>query len=240
MYYYGFEYFIYLVPGILLALYAQAKISSAYEKYGSINSKINISGAQAARKILDASGLYDVEIKMIGGRLTDNYNPSNKVLSLSKDVYENTSIASISIAAHEVGHAIQDKIDYKPLRFRESIVPMANLGSNLSFWFIIIGCFFSYFLTQIGVALFFFAVLFQIVTLPVEFDASRRAKLAIEDAGFLDQEEMKGTKEVLSAAALTYVGATLTAIGQFLRLLALTNGGRRRRWITLDKKHSLS
>lgn len=240
MYYYGFEYFIYLVPGILLALYAQAKISSAYEKYGSINSKINISGAQAARKILDASGLYDVEIKMIGGRLTDNYNPSNKVLSLSKDVYENTSIASISIAAHEVGHAIQDKIDYKPLRFRESIVPMANLGSNLSVWFIIIGCFFSYFLTQIGVALFFFAVLFQIVTLPVEFDASRRAKLAIEDAGFLDQEEMKGTKEVLSAAALTYVAATLTAIGQFLRLLALTNGGRRRRWITLDKKHSLS
>lgn len=240
MYYYGFEYFIYLVPGILLALYAQAKISSAYEKYGIINSKINISGAQAARKILDASGLYDVEIKMIGGRLTDNYNPSDKVLSLSKDVYENTSIASISIAAHEVGHAIQDKIDYKPLRFRESIVPMANLGSNLSVWFIIIGCFFSYFLTQIGVALFFFAVLFQIVTLPVEFDASRRAKLAIEDAGFLDQEEMKGTKEVLSAAALTYVGATLTAIGQFLRLLALTNGGRRRRWITLDKKHSLS
>ena len=229
MYYYGFEYFIYLVPGILLALYAQAKISSAYEKYGSINSKINISGAQAARKILDASDLYDVEIKMIGGRLTDNYNPSNKVLSLSKDVYENTSIASISIAAHEVGHAIQDKIDYKPLRFRESIVPMANLGSNLSVLFIIIGCFFSYFLTQIGVALFFFAVLFQIVTLPVEFDASRRAKLAIEDAGFLDQEEMKGTKEVLSAAALTYVGATLTAIGQFLRLLALTNGGRRRR-----------
>ena len=229
MYYYGFEYFIYLVPGVLLALYAQAKISSAYEKYGSINSKINISGAQAARKILDASGLYDVEIKMIGGRLTDNYNPSDKVLSLSKDVYENTSIASISIAAHEVGHAIQDKIDYKPLRFRESIVPMANLGSNLSVWFIIIGCFFSYFLTQIGVALFFFAVLFQIVTLPVEFDASRRAKLAIEDAGFLDQEEMKGTKEVLSAAALTYVGATLTAIGQFLRLLALTNGGRRRR-----------
>lgn len=229
MYYYGFEYFIYLIPGILLALYAQAKISSAYEKYGNINSKINISGAQAARKILDASGLYDVEIKMIGGRLTDNYNPSDKVLSLSKDVYENTSIASISIAAHEVGHAIQDKIDYKPLRFRESIVPMANLGSNLSVWFIIIGCFFSYFLTQIGVALFFFAVLFQIVTLPVEFDASRRAKLAIEDAGFLDQEEMKGTKEVLSAAALTYVGATLTAIGQFLRLIALTNGGRRRR-----------
>lgn len=229
MYYYGFEYFIYLIPGILLAIYAQAKISSAYEKYGNINSKINISGAQAARKILDASGLYDVEIKMIGGRLTDNYNPSDKVLSLSKDVYENTSIASISIAAHEVGHAIQDKIDYKPLRFRESIVPMANLGSNLSVWFIIIGCFFSYFLTQIGVALFFFAVLFQIVTLPVEFDASRRAKLAIEDAGFLDQEEMKGTKEVLSAAALTYVGATLTAIGQFLRLLALTNGGRRRR-----------
>lgn len=229
MYYYGFEYFIYLIPGILLALYAQAKISSAYEKYGNINSKINISGAQAARKILDASGLYDVEIKMIGGRLTDNYNPSDKVLSLSKDVYENTSIASISIAAHEVGHAIQDKIDYKPLRFRESIVPMANLGSNLSVWFIIIGCFFSYFLTQIGVALFFFAVLFQIVTLPVEFDASRRAKLAIEDAGFLDQEEMKGTKEVLSAAALTYVCATLTAIGQFLRLLALTNGGRRRR-----------
>lgn len=229
MYYYGFEYFIYLIPGILLALYAQAKISSSYEKYGNINSKINISGAQAARKILDASGLYDVEIKMIGGRLTDNYNPSDKVLSLSKDVYENTSIASISIAAHEVGHAIQDKIDYKPLRFRESIVPMANLGSNLSVWFIIIGCFFSYFLTQIGVALFFFAVLFQIVTLPVEFDASRRAKLAIEDAGFLDQEEMKGTKEVLSAAALTYVGATLTAIGQFLRLLALTNGGRRRR-----------
>lgn len=229
MYYYGFQYLYYLIPGIILAVYAQAKISAAYNKYSDIYSKRNITGSQAARYILDKSGLNYVSINIIEGKLTDNYDPRTKTLNLSRDVYESTSIASISIAAHEVGHAIQDKLNYIPMRFRETLVPLANLGTTLSMWFIIAGFIFSYVLTKVGIALFFFAVLFQIVTLPVEFDASRRARLEIEELDFLDTDELIGTRKVLGAAALTYVAATLTAIGQFLRLIALIDGGRRRR-----------
>lgn len=222
MYYgfYGFEYLIYILPGMILAIYAQSKISSAYSKYRKISSKSYLTGEEAARRILDRNGLTDVSIRKISGNLTDHYDPRDKTLNLSDDVFRNSSIASISIAAHEVGHALQDAEGYAPLRIRASLVPLANLGTQLSFSIIILGFFFSSFFVQLGVALFFFAVLFQIVTLPVEFNASNRAKKELAD-GILSEDDLKGTNEVLSAAALTYVAATLVAIGQFLRLLSI-------------------
>ena len=221
-YYYGFDYtyFIYILPGLILALYAQAKISSAYEKYSKIASSTNLSGAEVAREILDRNGLNYVKINMVDGKLSDHYDPRDKTLNLSRDVYYKNSIASVSIAAHEVGHAIQDSVEYVPLKVRAALVPLANLGTQLSFFLIILGFFFSVFFTKLGIALFFFAVLFQIVTLPVEFNASNRAKKELAN-GIISEEDLTGTRKVLSAAALTYVASTIVAIGQFLRLLSI-------------------
>lgn len=221
-YYYGFDYtyFIYILPGLILALYAQAKISSAYEKYSKIGSSTNLSGSEVAREILDRNGLNYVKINMVDGKLSDHYDPRDKTLNLSRDVYYKNSIASVSIAAHEVGHAIQDSVEYVPLKVRAALVPLANLGTQLSFFLIILGFFFSVFFTKLGIALFFFAVLFQIVTLPVEFNASNRAKKELAN-GIISEEDLTGTRKVLSAAALTYVASTIVAIGQFLRLLSI-------------------
>lgn len=221
-YYYGFDYtyFIYILPGLILALYAQAKISSAYEKYKKIGSSTNLSGAEVAREILDRNGLNYVKINLVDGKLSDHYDPRDKTLNLSRDVYYKNSIASVSIAAHEVGHAIQDSVEYVPLKVRAALVPLANLGTQLSFFLIILGFFFSVFFTKLGIALFFFAVLFQIVTLPVEFNASNRAKIELAN-GIISDEDLRGTREVLNAAALTYVASTIVAIGQFLRLLSI-------------------
>ncbi|MGI5949681.1 zinc metallopeptidase [Peptoniphilus sp.] len=218
--FYGFDYLIYILPGMILAIYAQSKISSAYSKYKKVASSSYMSGEEAAREILDRHGLYDVQIRRINGELTDHYDPRDKTLNLSDDVYRNRSIASVSIAAHEVGHALQDAEGYTPLRVRASLVPLANLGTQLSFFLIILGFFFSTFFVQLGVALFFFAVLFQIVTLPVEYNASNRARAELAN-GILNDQDLEGTNAVLSAAALTYVAATLVAIGQFLRLLSI-------------------
>ena len=221
-YYYGFDYtyFIYILPGLILAFYAQAKISSAYEKYKKIGSSTNLSGAEVAREILDRNGLNYVKINLVDGNLSDHYDPRDKTLNLSRDVYYKNSIASVSIAAHEVGHAIQDSVEYVPLKVRAALVPLANLGTQLSFFLIILGFFFSVFFTKLGIALFFFAVLLQIVTLPVEFNASNRAKIELAN-GIISDEDLRGTKEVLNAAALTYVASTIVAIGQFLRLLSI-------------------
>lgn len=221
-YYYGFDYtyFIYILPGLILALYAQAKISSAYEKYKKIGSSTNLSGAEVAREILDRNGLNYVKINLVDGNLSDHYDPRDKTLNLSRDVYYKNSIASVSIAAHEVGHAIQDSVEYVPLKVRAALVPLANLGTQLSFFLIILGFFFSVFFTKLGIALFFFAVLFQIVTLPVEFNASNRAKIELAN-GIISDEDLRGTREVLNAAALTYVASTIVAIGQFFRLLSI-------------------
>lgn len=221
-YYYGFDYtyFIYILPGLILAFYAQAKISSAYEKYKKIGSSTNLSGAEVAREILDRNGLNYVKINLVDGNLSDHYDPRDKTLNLSRDVYYKNSIASVSIAAHEVGHAIQDSVEYVPLKVRAALVPLANLGTQLSFFLIILGFFFSVFFTKLGIALFFFAVLFQIVTLPVEFNASNRAKIELAN-GIISDEDLRGTREVLNAAALTYVASTIVAIGQFLRLLSI-------------------
>ena len=221
-YYYGFDYtyFIYILPGLILALYAQAKISSAYEKYKKIGSSTNLSGAEVAREILDRNGLNYVKINLVDGNLSDHYDPRDKTLNLSRDVYYKNSIASVSIAPHEVGNAIQDSVEYVPLKVRAALVPLANLGTQLSFFLIILGFFFSVFFTKLGIALFFFAVLFQIVTLPVEFNASNRAKKELAN-GIISEEDLTGTRKVLSAAALTYVASTIVAIGQFLRLLSI-------------------
>ena len=219
-YTYDYSYLIYILPGLILAMYAQAKISSAYEKYNKVTASTGLSGAEVARKILDRNGLSYVDIKMADGKLSDHYDPRDKTLNLSRDVYYKNSIASVSIAAHEVGHAIQDSVDYAPLKIRAALVPLANLGTQLSFFLIILGFFFSVFFTKLGIALFFFAVLFQIVTLPVEYNASNRAKKELA-MGIITEEDLKGTREVLSAAALTYVASTIVAIGQFLRLLSI-------------------
>ena len=219
-YTYDYSYLTYILPGLILAMYAQAKISSAYEKYNKVTASTGLSGAEVARKVLDRNGLSYVDIKMVDGKLSDHYDPRDKTLNLSRDVYYKNSIASVSIAAHEVGHAIQDSVDYAPLKIRAALVPLANLGTQLSFFLIILGFFFSVFFTKLGIALFFFAVLFQIVTLPVEYNASNRAKKELA-MGIITEEDLKGTREVLSAAALTYVASTIVAIGQFLRLLSI-------------------
>ncbi|CDZ74756.1 Hypothetical protein ING2D1G_0594 [Peptoniphilus sp. ING2-D1G] len=221
--YYGYnlDYFIYVLPALLLALYAQYKISSAYGKYSKVDSKTGINGAEAAKIIMDRNGLRDVVIKMIPGKLSDNYNPQTRELNLSKEVYQGTSIASLAIAAHEVGHAIQHQTEYRPLVLRSLLVPAASIGSNLAMFFILAGLFFSNFFLKVGIALFSLAVLFQIITLPVEFNASRRAQEQLA-VGILSEDQLKGSKKVLSAAALTYVASTLVAIGQLLRLLSLS------------------
>ncbi|UHR03570.1 zinc metallopeptidase [Peptoniphilus sp. GNH] len=231
MYGLNFSYMIYLLPGLILGLIAQAKISSAYRNYMEIRSKSGMSGLETARKILDKNGLYDVKIEKVAGQLTDHYDPRDKTVRLSSQVFQSESLAAVSIAAHEVGHAIQDAQDYNFLRFRNSILPLANFGSRFSFILIFIGYVLSLGdgLVKIGIALFAVTVLFQFLTLPVEINASKRALVQLEDVGILDDEEIDASKQVLSAAALTYIASTITAIGSLLRLLAIFGGRDNRR-----------
>ncbi|MDY3119279.1 MAG: zinc metallopeptidase [Peptoniphilus sp.] len=224
MYYWNFDYLIYILPGFLLALYAQSKIKTSFDKYSRIRNREGFSGHSVAEKILRSHGIYDVSIERVQGSLTDHYDPSRKVLRLSEPVYDSTSIAALGISAHEAGHAIQHHESYAPLRFRNAIVPMAGLGSNLSFFLIFFGLFAFEPLLKIGIALFSVTVLFQLLTLPVEYNASNRAKAILAD-GILTAEEMTGVNQILSAAALTYVASLLTALGTLLRFLSL---GRRR------------
>lgn len=211
-----------LLPGILLSLWAQAKVTGTYREYSEIGNTRNVTGAQVARYILDNAGLNSVPIEPIAGQLTDHYDPRTKVLRLSEGVYGSTSVAALGIASHEVGHAIQDATNYGPMRLRGAIVPLAAIGGNLSMILIMAGLLFSTgggsFLINLGILLFSLTVLFQLVTLPVEFDASNRA-LKILNTGILNPEEMTGARKVLSAAALTYVAAALTGILNLLRLM---------------------
>lgn len=222
--YYNLDYLIYILPGFLLALYAQSKIKTNFDKYSRVTNGEGLTGRSVAEMILKGHGIYDVTVDRVRGSLTDHYDPSHKILRLSDPVYDSTSIAALGIAAHECGHAIQHHESYAPLKFRNAIVPAANLGSNLSFLFILIGLFAFEPLMKIGIALFAITVLFQLMTLPVEYDASRRAKAILAD-GVLSGEEMVGVERILSAAALTYVASLLTAIGTLLRFMSL---GRRR------------
>ena len=218
---------IVLIPAIILAMYAQSKVKSTYEKYVRIASKKGYTGAEAARAILDRNGLTDVRIEHIRGTLSDHYDPRTRVLRLSDMVYRGNSISSSAIAAHEVGHAIQHARDYAPLRFRNAIVPVVNFASNLSWLFILAGLFLSFTgLIDIGIILFTGSVVFQIVTWPVEFNASSRALDELESVGVLTREEIPHSKKVLDAAALTYVAATATAVAQLVRLLLLRERSR--------------
>lgn len=222
--YYNLDYLIYILPGFLLALYAQSKIKTNFDKYSRVSNREGLTGRSVAEMILKSHGIYDVRVDRVGGSLTDHYDPSHKVLRLSDPVYDSTSIAALGIAAHECGHAIQHHEAYAPLKFRNAIVPAANLGSNLSFFLIFIGLFAFEPLIKLGIALFAITVLFQLLTLPVEYDASHRAKVILADS-VLSGEEMVGVERILSAAALTYVASLLTAIGTLLRFMSL---GRRR------------
>ncbi|MCD1147114.1 zinc metallopeptidase [Peptoniphilus sp. KCTC 25270] len=221
------EYLIYILPGLILAMYAQSKISSNYAKYSRVNSGTGKTGREVAREILDRNGLYTVQIERISGNLTDHYDPRSKVLRLSQGVYDSTSVAALGIAAHEVGHAVQDAENYGFLKLRNVLVPAANFGSQFAFILVALGIFFQNFLVELGVALFAIAVLFQLITLPVEYDASNRAKEELQTIIY-SEEGTVGVRKVLSAAALTYVASLLTALGTLLRLLSIAGNSRGR------------
>jgi len=229
-YYFDPTYFLVLI-GAIICMIASANVKSTYKRYSQMRSMTGMTGAQAAERILRAAGISDVSVGRVAGELSDHYNPAKKVVNLSDSVYGSTSVAAIGVAAHECGHAIQHAEGYAPLSIRSALVPVANIGSYASWIFIFIGLLFSGNSSatwiNIGIICFSLAVLFQIVTLPVEFNASSRALAAMESYGIVDGEEKKGAKKVLFAAALTYVAAALTAILQLLRLIILF-GGRRR------------
>ncbi|MCR5253256.1 MAG: zinc metallopeptidase [Treponema sp.] len=244
MYYYGIDYtyMIFVLPALILSLWASAAVKSRFSKYDRVMTKRGITGAQAAAILLRANGISDVKIQHIRGNLTDNYNPVTKILSLSDATYSSSSIAAVGVAAHETGHAIQHNTAYFPLSFRRTLVPVANLGSRLGPLMAVAGIGFGYsgyadqnlplfqLITDIGLLLFAGAILFYIVTLPVEFNASRRALKILRESGvFVDKEEIRGARSVLWAAAMTYVASALSAVGSFLRLLLITNSRRRRR-----------
>ncbi len=223
--YYGYGFgpeFLILIPAIIFAMFAQSKIKTTFNKYLRVRGRSGYTGAQTARMILDRNGLHDVRIEHIGGKLSDHYDPRKKVLRLSSDVYNGTSIASLGVAAHEVGHAIQHANGYFPLVLRNSIAPIASFGARFVWILVILGFIISPFLIQVGILLYLAIVIFQVVTLPVEYNASSRALTQLQH-GIIGFDEVEPAKKVLSAAALTYVAATLVAIAQLIRLLAISN-----------------
>ncbi|WP_143314854.1 zinc metallopeptidase [Clostridium sp. HBUAS56017] len=221
-YYFDPTYLI-LVPALIISFWAQTKVSSAYDKYSRVRTMNGYTGEQIARMILNDAGLYDIPIEVVNSRLGDHYDPKNRVLRLSPDVYSGTTIAAAGIAAHEVGHAIQHKESYGPLAFRNSIYPVVNISSTFSWVLFIAGLILAIKpLVYFGIILFSAVVLFQLVTLPVEFNASNRALKILNTRGILYGDEVKGAEKVLDAAAMTYVAATLMAVSQLIRLIALS------------------
>ncbi len=232
--YYGYGYYydpmyILIIISCVIALIAQVKVKSTFNKYSKVSSSKGMTGAMVAEQLLRSQGIYDVSIQRVSGSLTDNYNPRNKTLNLSDSVYNSTSVAAIGVAAHETGHAIQHAYGYGPLSFRTALFPLTSVGSQVSWILIVLGLIFgsTNILIDIGILMFSLAVLFQLVTLPVEFNASARALQLLESEGFLYGDENRQARKVLSAAAMTYVAAAATAILQLLRLIYLF-GGRRR------------
>ncbi|MCA9916714.1 MAG: zinc metallopeptidase [Anaerolineales bacterium] len=223
-------YLLFALPGLLLGLWAKSRVTSNFNKYSKVRTARNVTGAEVARQLLDAQGLYDVAIEETQGTLSDHYDPRGKVLRLSPAVYRTPSIAAAGVAAHEMGHALQDAGGYFPLHIRSTLVPAAQFGSSLAPWLFIGGLLLNFTtLAWVGVIMFAAAVLFTLITLPVEFDASKRAKQLLVSNGVLIGDEIKGVDKVLDAAALTYVAAAVSAIGTLLYyVLLLTGGGRRR------------
>lgn len=229
---YGFDWtYLLVLAGAILSIWASARVNSTFQKYAKVRSMSGMSGAQVARVILDRNGLSHIPVEHVSGNLSDHYDPTRKVLRLSDSTYQSDSVAAIGVAAHECGHAIQHKEGYGPLKFRNTIVPAANLGSRMGIPIILLGLFFGAggsFLVNLGIWVFSIAVLFQIITLPVEFNASARALQVLENYGILGMEENRKAKKVLSAAAMTYVAAAASSILQLLRLIILFGGKRSR------------
>jgi Zn-dependent membrane protease YugP len=220
---------LFALPGLLLGLWARSRVKSAFKQYSKVNTARGVTGAQVARSLLDSQGLYDIQIEESKGYLSDHYDPRKRVLRLSSDVYHKPSIAAAGIAAHEMGHALQHAGGYFPLQIRSAIVPAARFGSSLAPWIFILGFLFQFTaLAWAGLVLFGIAVIFTLITLPVELDASKRAKRLLVGNGVIIGNEINGVNKVLDAAALTYVAAAVAAVGQFLYYLLLLTGGRRR------------
>lgn len=235
LYYYGFDmtYLYIVLPCLLLATLASAKVNSTFRKYSKQISMRHITGRDAAERVLRANGVSNVRIERVSGNLTDHYDPKSNVIRLSDSVYDSASTAAIGVACHEAGHAVQYAQRYFPIKLRAAIIPVTNIGSRLAMPLILLGVLFgvggaySYTLVYIGIACFSLSLIFQLITLPVEFNASRRALLAIEDTQLLTDEEQKGARKTLTAAAMTYVAAVAVAAAQLLRIILLF-GGRRR------------
>ena len=228
-YFFGIDitYIIFIIPALLFGIWAQISVQSAFSKYSRVPSARGYTGAEVAKLLLEQNGIYDVTIRHISGSLTDNFNPREKTLNLSDDVYNSTSVAAIGVAAHETGHAIQHAVGYRPIKWREAIIPVTQLGSWAYFPIILLGIVFSsQTLVNVGILLFATIALFQLVTLPVEFNASNRAIATLENNGILYGNEITGAKAVLRAAALKYVAALVSSLAQLLRLLVIF-GGRR-------------
>ncbi|HEY3314497.1 MAG TPA: zinc metallopeptidase [Bacillota bacterium] len=222
MFFWGDPTFILIIPALILAFYAQAKVSSAFNRYSAVRSSRGVTGAEAARGILDQAGLRDVTIERIGGRLADHYDPRRRVLRLSADVYDRASLAALGVAAHEAGHAIQHNVGYAPMRLRNSILPVAQIGSQGAWILFLLGLIMNALsLMDLGIILFAAAVVFQLVTLPVEYNASNRAIALLQSGGYISESEVGPTRQVLSAAGLTYLAATLMAVLQLVRLLVI-------------------
>ncbi len=231
--YFDITYLILVLPCVILAMWASANVNSTFKKYDKQYSIRRITGAEAAQRVLSANGVTGVSIEQVSGNLTDHYDPRTNVIRLSDSVYSSTSTAAIGVACHEAGHAVQYANHYAPIKLRAAIIPITNIGSRLAMPLILLGLLFSfngaynYTLVYAGIACFGLSLVFQLITLPVEFNASRRAMKAIESTGMLTEEEQSGARKTLTAAALTYVAATAVALAQLLRLLVIF-GGRRR------------
>lgn len=226
--YYGWGYdptYLLAILGLILTLLASAKVNSTFRKYQKVRTRSGLTGAMAAERVLHRCGIYDVAIERVSGNLTDHYDPRSKKLRLSDSTYNSASVAAICVAAHECGHAIQDQVHYGPLVLRSTLVPIANFGSTLSWPIFLAGLLFSFRpLLTAGIVLFLLAVLFQLVTLPVEFNASSRALDILESSGMLTENELRGGRKVLKAAAMTYVAALASSLLQLLRLIILARG----------------
>lgn len=234
-YYYGFDttYLFLVLPFVILSLWASANVKSTFNRYAKQLSARHITGAAAAQRVLYSHGIHNVGIEQIAGNLTDHYDPKANVIRLSDSVYNSTSVAAIGVACHEAGHAVQYAQNYAPIKLRAAIIPITNIGSRLAMPLILIGLAlaffgsFSYLFVYLGIACFSLSLIFQLVTLPVEFNASRRAIQAISESGMLSEEEQRGARKTLTAAAMTYVAATALALAQLLRLIRIF--GRRSR-----------
>lgn len=220
--------YLLVLLGMGIVLFAQSRVKSTFNKYDQLETEHRITGKQAAERILQTAGIYDVKVEQVRGNLTDHYDPRNKVLRLSEATYNNTSVAAVAVAAHECGHAVQDQQDYSFLKVRSAIVPLVQIGSNLAMPLIFIGLLLNMMgLVNIGIIAFSLVLVFQLVTLPVEFDASKRALAILSDTGVFVQEETPAAKKVLDAAAFTYIAATLSTALQLLRFIMIANSRRR-------------